>query len=71
MRVRPDLATDLRRARDVMDREYADDGLTLDRVARVALMSRSHFVRQFARQFGTTPAAYLSRRLARPRPERR
>jgi AraC-like DNA-binding protein len=28
----------------------------------VALMSRSHFVRQFAWQFGTTPAAYLSRR---------
>lgn len=57
-----DLATDLRRARDVMDREYTDDGLNLDRVARAALMSRSHFVRQFARQFGTTPAAYLSRR---------
>ncbi len=45
-----------------MDREFTDEGLNLDRVAAAAFMSKSHFVRRFAQQFGTTPAAYLSQR---------
>lgn len=53
---------ELRRARDLIDRQYGDDDLTLDRIAAAAYMSKSHFVRVFARQFGITPSAYLSRR---------
>lgn len=57
-----DSVVELRRARDLMDRQFGDDDLTLDRVAAAAYMSKSHFVREFARQFGVTPSAYLSRR---------
>ncbi len=57
-----DSLADLRRARDLMDREFGDEDLNLDRIAGAALMSKSHFVRRFARQFGTTPGAYLSGR---------
>jgi transcriptional regulator GlxA family with amidase domain len=53
---------ELRRARDLMDRQFGDDDLTLDRIAAAAYMSKSHFVRMYSRQFGITPAAYLSAR---------
>lgn len=55
-------AADLRRARDLMDRTFTDDGLNMDLVAAAAVMSKSHFVRRFAAQFGVTPGVYLSRR---------
>ena len=58
----PGVMADLRRARDLIDRDFADDGLDLTRMAAAAFMSRSHFARQFVRQFGITPAAYLSTR---------
>ena len=55
----------LRRARDLLDREYARP-LDVPRMARAALMSTSHFSRQFRAAFGETPYAYLqSRRLER------
>jgi AraC-like DNA-binding protein len=51
----------LLRARDVMDRGYARP-LDVDQLARVALMARSHFIREFRRVFGETPYRYLQRR---------
>jgi AraC-like DNA-binding protein len=55
----------LRRARDVMDREYASP-LDVAAVARVALMSTAHFARQFRAAYGETPYSYLmTRRIER------
>ena len=51
----------LRRARDHLDRHYAED-LVLDDVAAIAGMSKFHFLRSFALTYGITPAAYLSER---------
>ena len=55
----------LRRARDLMDRDYA---LPLDvaAIARAAFMSPAHFSRQFRAAYGETPYAYLmTRRIER------
>jgi transcriptional regulator GlxA family with amidase domain len=57
----PDLTVHLRRARDHVDRHFADD-LDLDRLARVAGISKYHFVRSFEAAFGETPIRYLTRR---------
>jgi AraC-like DNA-binding protein len=55
----------LRRARDLMDREYACP-LDVAALARVALMSTAHFSRQFRAAYGETPYAYLmTRRIER------
>jgi len=55
----------LRRARDLMDREYARP-LDVAALARVALMSSGHFSRQFRATYGETPYAYLmTRRIER------
>jgi AraC-like DNA-binding protein len=55
----------LRRARDLMDREYARP-LDVPTMARQALMSPSHFARQFRAAFGETPYTYLmTRRIER------
>jgi AraC-like DNA-binding protein len=55
----------LRRARDLMDREYARP-LDVPALARVALMSSGHFSRQFRAAFGETPYGYLmTRRIER------
>jgi AraC-like DNA-binding protein len=51
----------LLRARDAMDRSYAEP-LDVDALARIALMARSHFIREFKRVFGETPYRYLQRR---------
>jgi AraC-like DNA-binding protein len=51
----------LRRARDLIDREYAMP-LNLDALAREAGYSRYHFARAFAAAYGEPPRAYLSRR---------
>ena len=44
-----------------MDRRYADP-LDLDHLAAIAIMARSHFLREFRRVFGETPYRYLQRR---------
>jgi AraC-like DNA-binding protein len=55
----------LRRARDLMDREYGRP-LDVSAVARAALMSTAHFSRQFRAAYGETPYAYLmTRRIER------
>ena len=55
----------LRRARDLMDREYAQP-LDVAQVARTALMSSAHFSRQFRAAYGETPYSYLmTRRIER------
>jgi AraC-like DNA-binding protein len=55
----------LRRARDLMDREY-ERPLDVATLARAALMSTAHFSRQFRATYGETPYAYLmTRRIER------
>jgi len=55
----------LRRARDLIDREYARP-LEVAELARAALMSTAHFSRQFRAAYGETPYSYLmTRRIER------
>ncbi|MGW5479857.1 helix-turn-helix transcriptional regulator [Streptomyces sp. NPDC004008] len=55
----------LRRARDRMDREYAEP-LDVPALARTALMSPGHFQRSFRAAYGETPYGYLmTRRIER------
>ena len=55
----------LRRARDLMDREYARP-LDVPTMAQRALMSPAHFSRQFRAAYGVTPYGYLmTRRIER------
>ena len=55
----------LRRARDLMDREYAEP-LDVPAMARAALMSPAHFSRTFRAAYGETPYSYLmTRRIER------
>ncbi len=55
----------LRRARDRMDREYAQP-LDVASLARTALMSAGHFSRSFRAAYGETPYSYLmTRRIER------
>ncbi|HET7418790.1 MAG TPA: AraC family transcriptional regulator [Candidatus Dormibacteraeota bacterium] len=51
----------LLRARDAMDRAYAEP-LDVAAVAAVAYMSQAHFIRSFHAVFGETPHRYLQRR---------
>lgn len=64
----PDQISDLahlRRARDLMDRDYAHP-LDVPAMARAALMSPSHFSRKFRAAYGETPYSYLmTRRIER------
>ncbi|MEW1722685.1 helix-turn-helix transcriptional regulator [Streptomyces sp. NPDC093109] len=55
----------LRRARDLIDREYARP-LDVPAMARHALMSPAHFSRRFRAAYGETPYSYLmTRRIER------
>ena len=51
----------LRRARDLIDRDYAEP-LDLDAMAGEAGYSRFHFARAFTAAYGETPRTYLTRR---------
>jgi AraC-like DNA-binding protein len=51
----------LRRARDLIDRDYAEP-LDLDAMAREAGYSRFHFARACHTAYGESPHAYLTRR---------
>jgi AraC-like DNA-binding protein len=56
-----DVLVHLRRARDQIDRCYAEP-LDLGALARTAGISKYHFHRLFTATYGLTPAAYLSQR---------
>src|SRR3954467_11216356 len=56
-----DLNRRLLRARDAMDRAYAEP-LDVRAVAAVAHLSEAHFIRSFRACFGETPHRYLQRR---------
>ena len=56
-----DLNRRLLRARDAMDRAYAEP-LDVRAVAAVAYISEAHFIRSFRTAFGETPHRYLQRR---------
>ena len=49
------------RARDAMDRTYAEP-LDIARLAAIAYVSEAHFIRSFRATFGETPHRYLQRR---------
>lgn len=51
----------LLRARDAIDVHYRET-LDVPTLARVALMGRAHFIREFKAAFGETPHRYLQRR---------
>src|SRR3954467_9758679 len=51
----------LLRARDAMDRSYAEE-LDITRLAAIAHVSEAHFIRTFRDTFGETPHRYLQRR---------
>jgi transcriptional regulator GlxA family with amidase domain len=51
----------LLRARDAMDRTYAEP-LDVPSLARIARVSEAHFIRTFRATFGETPHRYLQRR---------
>ena len=51
----------LLRARDAMDRSYAD-ALDIEALAASVHLSRAHFIRSFRETFGETPHRYLQRR---------
>jgi AraC-like DNA-binding protein len=59
--VRHEDLVQLRRARDLLDRDYAQP-LDVPTMARAALMSPAHFSRQFRQAFGETPYSYLMTR---------
>ncbi|MGH3366189.1 MAG: helix-turn-helix transcriptional regulator [Nocardioidaceae bacterium] len=60
-RVPEDLLPHLRRARDLADRNYAEP-LNLTALADTAGVSKHHFLRCFATEYGETPMQYLGRR---------
>lgn len=61
----PEDLAHLRRARDLMDREYARP-LDVPALARAAFMSPGHFSRSFKAAYGETPYNYLmTRRIER------
>lgn len=61
----PQTLAHLRRARDLMDRDYARP-LDVPAMAARALMSPSHFSREFKTAYGETPYGYLvTRRVER------
>lgn len=61
----PETLAHLRRARDLMDRDYAAP-LDVPTMARRALMSTAHFSREFKIAYGETPYGYLvTRRVER------
>jgi transcriptional regulator GlxA family with amidase domain len=59
--VTPEELAHLRRARDLMDRAYAEP-LDVPAMARAAAMSSAHFSRQFRAAYGETPYNYLMTR---------
>jgi len=63
--VTPEELVHLRRAKDLIDRDYANP-LDVPAMAQTAFMSPGHFSRQFRAAYGETPYSYLmTRRIER------
>lgn len=60
-RAEEELNRRLLEARDAMDLLYAEP-LDIPRLARIAFVSKRHFIRTFRSTFGETPHRYLQRR---------
>src|SRR5579884_1240568 len=60
-RVKEETNRRLLRARDAMDRSYAQP-LDIPALAKIACVSEAHFIRTFRETFGETPHRYLQRR---------
>jgi AraC-like DNA-binding protein len=60
-RAQEDVNRRMLRARDAIDREYGK-ALDVPALAKVAIVSEAHFIRQFKAVFGETPHRYLQRR---------
>lgn len=60
-RVQEEVNRRMLRARDAMDRQYAEP-LDVAALARIAHVSKAHFIRTFRAVFGETPNRYLQRR---------
>jgi AraC-like DNA-binding protein len=60
-RAQEELNRRMLRARDAMDRSYAEP-LDIPRLAQIAHVSEAHFIRTFRATFGETPHRYLQRR---------
>ncbi|MCW2985844.1 MAG: ptlR [Conexibacter sp.] len=60
-RAQEDVNRRMLRARDAIDRDYAGP-LDVRALARIAIVSEAHFIRQFKATFGETPHRYLQRR---------
>jgi AraC-like DNA-binding protein len=60
-RAQEDVNRRMLRARDAIDREYGKP-LDVPALARIAIVSEAHFIRQFKAVFGETPHRYLQRR---------
>jgi AraC-like DNA-binding protein len=61
VRVPGDLLVGLRRARDHLDRNFATE-IGLDEAAKIACVSKFHFLRLFTAAYGVTPGVYLTNR---------
>lgn len=61
VRVPGDVLTHLRRARDHLDRNFASE-VGLSEAAKIARLSKFHFLRLFAAAYGVTPGVYLANR---------
>lgn len=61
VRAPQDVLTHLRRARDHVDRHFAEP-LDLETLAGIAGISKYHFQRLFTATYGRSPAVYLSER---------
>ena len=56
--LRPEQYVQVRQSKDFMEKFYSDR-VELNDLAKVAFMSRFHYVRMFQRMYGLTPRAYL------------
>jgi AraC-like DNA-binding protein len=61
VRVPGDVLVHLRRARDHLDRNFATE-VGLEEAAKIARVSKFHFLRLFTATYGVTPGVYLTNR---------
>ncbi len=65
VRVPGDVLVHLRCARDYLDRNFASE-VGLEEAARIAAVSKFHFLRLFTATYGVTPGVYVTNRRIEP-----